>query len=227
MPLPFWLAAVRAGATVTHPDLETNGVPAAAVVVEVWANGLAELDHGVALPADELTPVATDEAWVCVTGYAGSYWLSSWGKVVSTHYLRSGRVRLLRVLAPTVYPAVALRRGGRTVQVGLNRLVAEHFLAPPAEARLTHVLPKDGNALNLCADNLYWADLRETADPVAAERLHPSGEGHAGHRLTTAQVQQVHQLIAQGATQQAVADRFGVSRVTISYVVNGQMRRKG
>jgi hypothetical protein len=224
--LPFWLTAVRAGATVTHPTFNTHELPGA-VVVEVWANGLAELDDGSALPAADLVPVATDEAWVCIAGYGGGYWLSSHGKVVSTNYKRGGRVRLLQVLAPAVYPSVALRGDGRTVQVGLNRLVAQHFLPPPAEARLTHVLPKDNNALNLRADNLYWADLHETTDPVAAERLHPSGEGHARHRLTTAQVAQVHQLIAAGVSKQAVANQMGVSRPMISYIVNGLARRKG
>jgi hypothetical protein len=228
--LPLWLISLRTGATITYSTPATaarNAPSVTAVVVEVKPNGTAELDNGQTLPAADLALVATDEAWVCVTGYGGRYWLSSHGKVVSANYQRSGRVRLLRVLAPAVYPAVALRRDGRTAQVGLNRLVAQHFLPPPAEARLTHVLPKDHNILNLRADNLYWADLHETSDPVAAERLHPSGEGHARHRLTTAQVAQVRQLIAQGATQQVVADQFGVSRVTVSYIVNGQMRRKG
>jgi hypothetical protein len=226
VPFPFWLAAVHAGTTVALPAAGRGGA-SLAVVVEVRPDGTAELDCGATLPAADLVPVATGETWVAVAGYAGAYWLSSHGQVVSTNYKRGGRVRLLQVLAPRVYPAVALRRDGRTVQVGRNRLVAQHFLSPPPEVRMTYVLPKDGNALNLRADNLYWADLHETADPVAAERLHPSGENHARHRLSTAQVAQVRRIIAHGATQQAVADRFGVSRVTISHIVNGQTRRKG
>jgi predicted XRE-type DNA-binding protein len=219
------LFSLRAGATVTHPRFVLEGRPACAVVVEVWPGDLAELDNGHYLPARELASVATGERWAPVTGYDGRYLVSSHGKVVSTAYHRATRTRLLRFLAPTRYPAVALSNAAGVTRVGINRLVAQHFLLPPAEARLTVVLPRDGNHLNLHVDNLQWVDPREAEDEDVAPRLHPRGERHRNSRLTSAQVVEVRQLAAQGNAQQAIADQFGVSRPAISYIVNGQTRR--
>lgn len=215
---------LRAGATVAHPSFTPAGLPQHAAVVEIWPDGSAELDNGLRLLTLTLVPVATGERWLPVAGYAGHYLVSSYGKLVSTRYRGSARTRLLRVLAPARYPAVALSNGAGVTQIGLNRLVAQHFLPPPDEARCTVVLPRDGNPLNLCVDNLQWVDPREVADPDVAPRLHSRGEHHANSRLTTAQVVEVRHLAAQGTTNQALANQFGVSRPTISQIVNGHAR---
>lgn len=216
---------VRAGDTAAHPSFALAGLPARAVVLEVWPNGTAELDNGHSLPAGELTSVATGERWALVAGYDGRYLVSSHGKVVSTAYHRTTRTRLLRIVSPQRYPSVSLNNADGIMQVGVNRLVAQHFLTPPGEARLTVVLPRDGNHLNLHVDNLQWVDPRETEDPDVAPRLHPRGERHRNSRLTASQVVEVRRLAAQGHTKQALADQFGVSRPAISYIVNGYTRR--
>ncbi|RZK21928.1 MAG: hypothetical protein EOO63_18615 [Hymenobacter sp.] len=110
-------------------------------------------------------------------------------------------------------------------QVGLNRLVAQHFLPPPAEARFRVLMPKDGNHLNIRADNLQWVDPQELHDPVVVHYLHYCGERHPLHKLRHADVVQVRELLAQEVSQQAVAERFGVSRPAISYLASGRSYR--
>ncbi|MGI4742851.1 MAG: helix-turn-helix domain-containing protein [Janthinobacterium lividum] len=166
----------------------------------------------------------TGEQWVLIADF-NRYLLSSHGKVVSLFYHRTDRQRLLKVLRPTLYPAVTLVNEKGPRQVGLNRLVAQAFLPAPTEARLRQVLPKDGNHLNVRVDNLYWADPSELEEEAVVHYLRRRGERHHFSKLTTVEVAQVRELVAQGATRQAVANLFGVSRPTISTIISGTTRR--
>ena len=218
---------VRAGDTVTHPSFALTQPPKPVVIVEVWPDGSAELDNGHCLPAHTLVPVLTGEQWVPVAGFEGRYWVSSHGHVLSTGYYRTQRTRLLRVLAPHRYPAVTLSHNGERIRIGINRLVAQHFLPSPAQVRCTFVLPRDGNHLNLRAENLEWVDPCEVGDADVAARLHPRGEQHPNSRLTSAQVEQVRELAAQGTPFPALAQQFNVSRPAIFQIVHRQFRRHG
>lgn len=213
----------RAGATVTHPHFPLLGLPEQAVIVEVLDNGAAELDNGRLLPTAELTLVDTGERWLDVAGYDGIYQVSSHGKVVSTRFkLQAGRERLLTAQRAKTYPLVALSNGPRREQVGLNRLVAQHFLPAPDEARKTHLIPRDGNQLNLRWDNLQWVDPNETADKAVADHLRRSGADHYRSKLTAEQIAEAQQVQARpgrrtagqepGPTLTDLATRFGVSR---------------
>lgn len=214
----------RAGRTVTHARFAGLQLPEQAVILELQASGLAELSNGLYLPERELQLVDTGERWALIADY-DRYLLSSHGKVVSLFYHRTDRQRLLKVLRPTLYPAVSLVNELGARQVGLNRLVAQAFLPPPAEARLRQVLPKDGDHLNVQVDNLYWADPSETEDEAVVQYLRRRGEQHHFSKLTAAEVAQARELVAKGATRQAVATKFGVSRPTISTLVSGATRR--
>lgn len=223
--MPFSQMPLRAGDTVTHSSFAPAGLSAHAVVAEVWPDGWAELDNGHRLPVHALVPVTTGELWLPIAAYEGRYLLSSHGQVLSTCYRRTARTRLLRVLAPRRYPSVALSNAKGLTQIGINRLVAQHFLPPPAEARLTFVLPRDGNHLNLRAENLQWVDPCEAGDADVAARLHPRGERHHNSRLTTIQVAEVRRLATLGITCQTLANGYGVSRPAISQIVNHHTRR--
>jgi hypothetical protein len=217
----MFAATLRAGATVA---LAAHPGQSPAVVVEVLPNGCVELDTGQQLSRDNVVVQATDETWTRIVGYGDRYLISSWGKVVSTCYHNQPRTRLLRVLRAQKYPVVSLYSAAGPTQVGLNRLVAQAFLPPPPASH-TFVLPKDGNPLNLHADNLCWADRHDGADALVAQQLYRHGEAHHHSRLTTAQVTQVRALAAQGVAHKALATQFGVSRPTISLVVRGMARR--
>jgi len=210
-----------AGHTVQYPCHS----PHTAVIVEVWDHTTAELDSGQRVPLTALCSLASDEQWRPVTGFEGLYRISSHGKVVSLHYKQTDRHRLLRVLSPLRYPSVSLHNDLVSQQIGLNRLVALHFLAPPTEARFSHLIPKDGNHLNLRVENLQWADQAEREDQTVLKRFHACGVRSPHSKLTAESVQQIRALAAQGHSNQALAEQFGVSRPAISYVVRGKTWR--
>ncbi|GAB3873929.1 hypothetical protein GCM10028824_26360 [Hymenobacter segetis] len=216
---------LRAGDTVTIPGSARAGLTDYAVVVEVLADGTVELDNGHALSANVLVPVANGEEWLPVAGFADRYRVSSHGKVVSLRYKRTTRARLLRPLGASRYPSVTLCCEATIAQVGLNRLVAQHFLPPPVDARQTFVLPRDGNHLNLRADNLQWVYPCALEDEATTAYLYNCGELHHKSRLSTAEVAQVRHLAAQGTTQKILAQRFNMSRPAISLIVNRHTRR--
>jgi hypothetical protein len=213
---------LRAGHTIAHPCFASLSLPEHAVIVEVRA-GIAELTNGLCLPQTELTFIETGERWAPIADY-DHYLLSSHGKVVSLHYFRTNRQRLLKVLNLPFHPRVSLSNRAGTRQIGLNRLVAQAFLPPSAEKRLTHVIPKDGNLLNVQVDNLQWADPREKHDEAVMKYLYRRGEQHHLCKLTTAEVVAVRLLVAQGSTRQTVADTYGVSQQAISLIANGLSR---
>lgn len=214
----------RAGQTVTHPSFASRQLPAQAVILEIHASRLVELSNGLRLPQRGLLAVDTGEQWRPIAGY-DRYLLSSHGKVVSLFFCRANRQRLLKVLAPTSYPKVTLTNEAGSCQFSISRLVAQTFLSAPAEARMRYVMPIDGNPLNTHVDNLQWVDPYETQDEVVVHYLRRRGERHAHSKLTTKEVAEIRELVAQGATRQAVANRFDISRATVSLILSGRARR--
>jgi hypothetical protein len=212
-------ALLVAGRTVTYKGLEACASALRAVIVEVRDQHTAELDNGKLVPLESLVLVPTGEQWLPIMGFTDQYLLSSHGKVVSLFYNRSGRQRLLRVMSPHRYPSVSLHQGSFVTQAGLNRLVAQHFLPPPAEARFRHVVPKDGNHLNLRVENLQWVDQQERDDMAVVERFHRCGASNSQSKLTPKTVGQIRLLSAQGSNNQQLAAQFGVSRPAISQIV--------
>lgn len=216
---------IQAGYTVTCSCFTRLGLPTHAVVVEVFKieNILqAELDNGHLLPLTELQLVETGEQWADIAGYE-HYLISSHGKVVSLRYNKQPRQRLLRPLSAARYPEIRLGNRGIFLRSGINRLVAQAFLPPPADESLTVVIPKDGNRLNVCAANLQWGSLNETTDKAAWRYLR--GYRTRNCKLQAADIAQIRRLATQGMTQQAIADNFGVSRPTISVLLSSTTQR--
>jgi hypothetical protein len=215
--------AIHAGGTVAHPRFAQLAMPVHAVVVEVLNiknTPHAELDNGLCLPLLELQPVATGEQWAAIAGYE-YYQLSSHGKVVSLCYRGQARQRLLKVLNASRYPEIRLGNRGIFLRIGLNRLVAQTFLPPPAAESLDVVIPKDGNRLNVCAHNLQWVSLGETADRATWRYLRGYRTRAPHCKLQAADIAQIRLLATQGVAQQAIASKFGVSRPTISVLLSG------
>lgn len=158
-----------------------------AAVVEAITNGAVELDNGQVLLASALVPVATGGVWLPVAGFTDHCRVSPHGKVVSLQFKRTKRARLLRPSGPSRYPSVTLYSEATVAQAGLNRLVAQHFLPLPADARKTFVVPLDGNHLNLRAENLQRVFPGGAADEATTAYLYRSGERHHRSRLSTAE----------------------------------------
>jgi hypothetical protein len=219
------LTTLRAGDTVITTAADQLASLWPAIIIEVRPAGQAELDNGRFLPLAALCQVETGERWCAISGYEGRYLLSSHGKTISLLYHGTARQRLLKVVGPHRYPSVSLSNGFGPQQLGLNRLVAQHFLPPPTEQRFRFVIPKDGNHLNIRADNLQWVDPQEQEDTLVLHYLHCCGERHPLHKLSRAEVGQLRDLLAQGISHQALAQRFGVSRPVVSHIARGLSRR--
>lgn len=216
---------IQAGDTVTHPDFVQLNLAAQAVVIEVWTYEgahTAELDNGLLLPLATLQPVATGELWATVAGYE-NYRLSSHGKLVSLQYNNQARHRLLKPLNARRYPEVRIGNGHTSLRIGLNRLVAQTFLPSPNDELLTVVLPKDGNRLNVRADNLQWASLNEVDNKTTW--LYLRGYRTRRYKLTAADIARIRVLAAQGLTRQAIANQFGVSRPAVSVLLSSPTPR--
>jgi hypothetical protein len=109
---------------------------------------------------------------------------------------------------------VALSQGPKLLRTGINRLVAQTFLPAPTDPSLTHLLPLDGNHLNLAADNWQWVSVEQTG-AVVAERRRAAGQAHHAGRFTPTQRATIQELVAAGRTLQSVADEYQTSRPTI------------
>lgn len=218
-----YLVPHGAGRTVAHPSFSRLQLPEYAVIVEMWPNEQAELDNGLLLPLSEIKLIDTSERWLPIPDYA-SYLISSHGKVISLSYKRTSRQRLMRVQKPATYPFVYVANEYGKKQAGINRLVAQAFLPTP-EARLTMVIPLDGNHLNVHADNLRWVDPHEKEDASIVGYLHCCGTRHPLSKLTPEKIMLIQQQVAAGHSHQSIADTLKVSRPAVSVIAAGKAWR--
>ncbi|AIZ65433.1 hypothetical protein PK28_17365 (plasmid) [Hymenobacter sp. DG25B] len=195
------------------------------MVVEILDSGHVELSNGLTMPLNELRPVATDERWVELKGVTVPYLLSDQGKVVSLRYARQDRERMLRAPVQGRYPQVNLLLEKRPKNYAVARLVAQHFLPPPAEARHTRVLHRDQNPLNTHYTNLQWVDKAEIQDVFIDRLLRRRGQDHYRAKLTPEKVSQLRNRAGQGEMLKALAQEFGVTSSAISHIVRGRTWR--
>jgi hypothetical protein len=80
-------------------------------------------------------------------------------------------------------------------------------------------VPKDGNHLNLHAENLQWVDQQESREVAVWERFHRYSVQNAQSKLTPELVRQIRELAALGHSNQQLAGQFGVSRPTALLIV--------
>jgi hypothetical protein len=145
------------------------------------------------------------------------YWITSHGRVWSTK--GSGRW-----LKPTTqkegYQLADLWKNGKHKTFRIHRLVAEAFLENPNGYRC--VLHGDGDPANNHVENLrYGTRKMNYADAVKHGTLGP-GEKHPSSKLTANQVREIKLLLRDsGQTQRKIAEKFGVSRETITCINTG------
>jgi hypothetical protein len=129
-----------------------------------------------------------------------------------------GRV-LAQGLTSNGYPLVNLSRLGVGGTLMVHVLVAEAFIGPRPDG--LHVCHNDGVPTNNRADNLRY----DTPKGNHADRLKHGtsnrGENHGQARLTAEDVRAIRaEYAAGGVTQQAIADRYRVSRLTVGDAIN-------
>lgn len=105
-----------------------------------------------------------DELWLDIHGYEGVYQISNYGNVRTLEFVRNGRLHpsiLHNLTEVGGYLYVSLYSGKGHKQVGVHRLVAEHFLDCPNNFRSLEVNHKDFNTQNNYYKNLQWVTRLE------------------------------------------------------------------
>lgn len=141
------------------------------------------------------------------------------GNILSLRRPR-GKPQYFRALSPSAdakgYLCVALCRDGIHASRRVHRIVAEAFHENPLG--LPCVRHLDGNPKNNHANNLAWGTYAENEED---KRLHGTWDLRRNGKLSREHVLLARSLARDGESQKAIAERFGVSRPTITRLLNG------
>ncbi|MBB95610.1 MAG: hypothetical protein CML68_13595 [Rhodobacteraceae bacterium] len=165
-----------------------------------------------------VAPCGSEEAWVLIDGYE-RYAVSDQGRVYSS--IRAGRLVKATVFN-TGYKTVSLMRLGSSKpdKISVHRIVAAAFVAGSGPY-VNHI---DGDKQNNAATNLEWCTAAENNSHARETGLNRDiGEGHHNSRLSVSDVQRIRAAAKNGATQQSLADRFGVGRAHVGRIIARQV----
>jgi hypothetical protein len=161
-----------------------------------------------------------NESWVQVPGFC--YSVSSLGRLRND----SGRFGYVSLVKPRKNPVsgyflVSMHDGGRKWSTWIHRVVAEAFCKRPAFAN--EVNHKNGDKSDNRADNLEWVTRKQNV----AHSISVLGNDNRGHKspvakLSEASVAEIRLLSAGGETGISLSKKYGVSRATISLVINNK-----
>jgi hypothetical protein len=176
------------------------------------------------------------EEWRPVKGYEGIYSISSLGRLrrdpaTFKHGPNKIHNGFTRKVGPSAgYVFYCLNRDGKEVNRSAHRLVAEAFLKP--DKRRPHVNHKNGQKSDNRPENLEWCTPKENIHH-AIEKLgfkpgkhgkSPRGEAHYNHKLTDIQVQEIKLRSATHERKLDIAKAYGVSRMTVIRIQQGNTR---
>lgn len=99
------------------------------------------------------------EIWLPIKGYEGKYELSSFGRVRSLNYHRTGQTKYMILQNDKYgYKCVPLRKNGKLRLYKVHRLVAEAFIPNLfGDPQVNHI---DEDKTNNHVDNLEWCDAK-------------------------------------------------------------------
>ena len=155
---------------------------------------------------------STQEVWVDIRNYEGYYQISNKGRIKSLErevshdgitYTQPERILCHWCGTTSLYDCVRLYKGGVGTKFTVHRLVAEYFLEDwDPRLEVNHL---DGNRYNNAADNLKW----------------DYGEKSPNAKLTNAEAEAIRVAYhAGGISQESLALQYGVSRQTVSDIIN-------
>lgn len=173
------------------------------------------------------------EFWMDINGYAGTYQISTYGRVRSLERVDSrGQKRKEKVIKPYKggnkgYQAVCLSMNGAVKSVRIHRLVAEHFIErEPGKDYVNH---KNGDKSDNRAENLEWVTIAEN-NLHSFRQLNRNASG-GGKGKYGAECHSSKPIVATsiscGIVRKFVSAReaskhFGVSVSTVSRTCNGK-----
>lgn len=121
------------------------------------------------------------------------------------------------------YFGINLRRDGRSFRRTIHRLVLEAFVGlRPAGMQCRHL---DGNQENNCLSNLMWGTPKSNQLDRVRHGTHLVGSNVGTAKLDELSVKLIRKRFLEAPNKKRIAAQFGVSRNTISRVVNGECWR--
>lgn len=107
---------------------------------------------------------------------------------------------------------------GRKAKVGIHQLVLLAFVGPaPTGTECRHL---DGNPVNNQLENLAWGTPAENNADQVQHGTRVKGERHPQAKVSDIDRAAIKQRYAAGEKQKALANEFGLTQSTISYLVN-------
>ena len=165
------------------------------------------------------------EQWREIPGFP-SYAVSDYGNVKRIRPGKTAKASVGRIMKPqrfnkNGYLGVALRHGGKSVQMYISRLVLIAFFGdPPSDKH--HAAHNNGNHLDNRLENLRWATpLENTADKYSHGTI-LYGENHQNSKLTEAAVRKIRDLRASGMFYKDIGALFGITKAYACLVVQGK-----
>ncbi len=116
---------------------------------------------------------------------------------------------------------VNLRNDGKTHLRRVHHLVLEAFVTPRPSGMECRHFP-DRNPANNRLENLQWGTRSENGMDKAVHGTHSRGERGSLAKLKECDVRQIRLMVKKGESHQSVANRFHVSRQTVTDIVNGR-----
>jgi hypothetical protein len=171
-------------------------------------------------PAVQTLRPFPDREWRAAVGYEGSYDVSDKGDVWSLP--RGGKAgRMLKQQRDRRgYLNVGLCRGGSQKTILVHRLVMEAFVGPcPPELETRHLDGDAGN--NTWPENLVYGTPSENAEDKVLHGTATRGELNGRHKLTAADVREMHRRRLGGESKRSLSRSFGVAPPMVRRILAG------
>lgn len=177
----------------------------------------------------------TPELFKPIPGFEAFYVISSYGRVFSLNYRRTGQMKELaqsslfdkRRASESRYRRAKLWHITPKSPTAIHRLVALAFIPNPLGLReVNHI---DGDKANNHVENLEWVDCSRNQKHAAEMGLHvyPKGSAHHEAILTEDQVRSIKArlLAPYRGLQKDLAAQYGVSKYCIHDIRRGKSWR--
>jgi hypothetical protein len=172
--------------------------------------------------------VSKGELWKTIPGYLG-YEISNFGRVRSIDREITGKdsktkkfpgkiLSIHKLSKAPHYAIVFLWKNNSRKTCIVHRLVAKAFVRK-YHKKHTDVLHKDDDPDNNHYKNLKWGTHQDNMTDRNTKGRQTKGEDSPNAKLTEANVRRIRELYLKGSTQNVLAEKFGVSDMTVSSIV--------